>query len=170
MNKLVASFVIIVTLALPICSVPGQVTTGTPSVTAEAISTSSPQANEHPKASKKTKEVSANNVQEKTWTSEVWFPIIRLFGIAVIIGVLLWFIDLPGFLKGDAWTDRTVIALILVFSFAAASMINVDDKALTALKDVTLIVVGFYFGAAKAAGQQKEKDKKAGESKKQHTP
>jgi hypothetical protein len=47
-----------------------------------------------------------------------------------------------------------------VFSFAAATMINVDDKALTALKDVTLIVVGFYFDAAKAAGEEKEKDKK----------
>ena len=41
-------------------------------------------------------------------------------------------------------------------------MINVDEKALTALKDVTLIVVGFYFGSAKAAAQ-KEKDKKTDE-------
>jgi len=60
-------------------------------------------------------------------------------------------------------------ALILVFSFAAATMINVDDKALTALKDVTLIVVGFYFGAAKAAEQQKEKDKKRDEQEATHT-
>jgi len=109
------------------------------------------------------KELPTSNAQEKTWASEVWFPLIRLFGIAVIIGLLLWFIDLPAFLKGDAWTDRTVIALILVFSFAAATMINVEDKALTALKDVTLIVVGFYFGSAKAAAQQKEKDKKTDE-------
>ncbi len=83
----------------------------------------------------------------------------------MIIGLLLWFIDLPRFLEGDAWPARTVIALILVFSFAAATMINVDDKALTALKDVTLIVVGFYFGAAKAAGQEKEKDKKTDETR-----
>jgi len=41
----------------------------------------------------------------------------------------------------------------------------VDDKALTALKDVTLIVVGFYFGAAKAAEQRKEKDKKSDETR-----
>ena len=77
----------------------------------------------------------------------------------MIIGLLLWFIHLPSFLQGDAWPARTVIALILVFTFAAATMVNVDDKALTALKDVTLIVIGFYFGAAKAAGQEKEKDK-----------
>ena len=109
--------------------------------------------------------MSASEVQEKTWESEVWFPIIRFFGIAVIIGLLLRFIDLPTFLKGDAWPARTVIALILVFSFAAATMINVDDKALTALKDVTLIVVGFYFGAAKAAEQRKEKDKTTDETK-----
>jgi Na+/H+ antiporter NhaB len=116
------------------------------------------------------KELSSGKVQEKTWASEVWFPVIRLFGIAVIIGLLLWFIDLPAFLKGDAWTDRTVIALILVFSFAAATMINVDDKALTALKDVTLIVVGFYFGSAKVAAEQKEKDKKTDERESNASP
>jgi hypothetical protein len=161
MNKLVASLLVMVTVSLPICSASAQVVTGSPSATAQATPTSSPHPNEHRKAGKKTKEVSANDVQEKTWASEVGFPIARFFGIAVIIGVLLWFIDLPAFLKGDAWPARTVIALILVFSFAAATMINVDDKALTALKDVTLIVVGFYFGAAKAAGQEKEKDKKS---------
>ena len=83
----------------------------------------------------------------------------------MIIGLLLWFIDLPDFLSREAWTDRTVIALILVFSFAAASMINVNDRALTALKDVTLIVVGFYFGAAQATAQQKEKDKKTDQTR-----
>jgi hypothetical protein len=167
MNKLVASLLVTVTVSLPICSVSAQVATGSPSATAtaQATSTSSPHANEHRKTGKEIKEVSASDVQEKTWESEVWFPIIRFFGIAVIIGLLLRFIDLPTFLKGDAWPARTVIALILVFSFAAATMINVDDKALTALKDVTLIVVGFYFGAAKAAEQRKEKDKKTDETK-----
>jgi hypothetical protein len=167
MNKLVASLLVMVTVSLPICSASAQVATGSPSgtATAQATSTSSPRPNEHSKAGKKTREVSASDVQEKTWASEVWFPIIRFFGVAVIIGLLLRFIDLPTFLKGDAWPARTVIALILVFGFAAATMINVDDKALTALKDVTLIVVGFYFGAAKAAEHQKEKDKKNDETK-----
>ena len=161
MNKLIASLLVTVTVSLPICSASAQIPTGSPkaTATAQATSTLSPRPNDHRKTGKNTKEVSASDVQEKTWASEVWFPIIRFFGIAVIIGLLLWFIDLPTFLKGDAWPARSVIALILVFSFAAASMINVDDKALTALKDVTLIVVGFYFSAAKAAGQQREKDK-----------
>jgi hypothetical protein len=167
MNKLVASLLVTVTVSLPICSASAQVATGSPSATAtaQATSTPSPHPNEHRKTGEKIKEVSASDVQEKTWESEVWFPIIRFFGIAVIIGLLLRFIDLPTFLKGDAWPARTVIALILVFSFAAATMINVDDKALTALKDVTLIVVGFYFGAAKAAEQRKEKDKKSDETR-----
>ena len=63
-----------------------------------------------------------------------------------------------------------MIALILVFSFAAATMINVDDKALTALKDVTLIVVGFYFGSAKVAAEQKDKDKKTDERESNASP
>jgi hypothetical protein len=149
----------------PFCAGSAQVATDSPSATAEATSPSSPRPNEHRKADKKTKEVSASDVQEKTWATEVWFPIIRLFGIAVIVGFLLWFIDLPDFLSREAWTDRTVIALILVFSFAAATMINVNDKALTALKDVTLIVVGFYFGASQAARQQREKNKESDETK-----
>ena len=168
MNKLVASLLVMVTLCVPICLASAQVVTGSPSApaVAQATTTSSPRPNERSKAGKRTKEVSAIDVQEKkTWASEVWFPIIRFFGVAVIIGLLLRFIDLPAFLKGDAWPARTVIALILVFGFAAATMINVDDKALTALKDVTLIVVGFYFGAAKAAEHPKEKDKKPDETK-----
>jgi hypothetical protein len=167
MNKLVATLLLTVTVSLPICSASAQIVTDSPSATAaaQATSTSSPHPNEHRMTGKKTNAVSVSDVREKTWASEVWFPIIRFFGIAVIIGLLLWFIDLPTFLKGDAWPARTVIALILVFSFAAATMVNVEDKALTALKDVTLIVVGFYFGAAKAAGQQNEKDKKTDEIK-----
>jgi hypothetical protein len=157
MSKLVASLLLTVIVSLPICSASSQVATGSPSATAQATSTSSAHPNEHRNSGKQTKEVSASDVQEKTWASEVWFPILRFLGVAVVIGLLLWFIHLPTFLKGDAWPARTVIALILVFSFAAATMINVEDKALTALKDVTLIVVGFYFGAAKAAGREKEK-------------
>lgn len=165
MNKLVASLLVMATVCLPICFASAQIVTGSPSApaVAQATATSSPQLSEQRKAGKKTKEVSATDVQEKTWASEVWFPIIRFFGVAVIIGVLLRFMDLPTFLKGDAWPARTVIALILVFAFAAATMINVDDRALTALKDVTLIVVGFYFGAAKAA--EHPKDKKPDETK-----
>src|SRR5262245_53006471 len=154
MNKLVASLLVTVMALLLICSALGQISAGNPGATAQATSISSPHTTQYRKAGTETKEVSATDIREKTWASEVWFPLIRFFGIALIIGLLLWFINLPAFLKGDVWPARTVIALILVFSFAAATMINVEDKALTALKDVTLIVVGFYFGAAKAAGQQ----------------
>jgi len=54
------------------------------------------------------------------WKTEILFPLLRLLGIAVILGALLWWIDLPELMKGETWTDRTVIALIIIFSFAAA--------------------------------------------------
>jgi hypothetical protein len=54
-----------------------------------------------------------------------------------------------GLFGKQAWTDRAVIALILVFSFAIATTIKVDDKALTALNEITLIVVGFISGRLK---------------------
>jgi len=158
MNSLIALLLVTLTVSFPISPALGQIATDSPSATAQATFTSSPQRNEHRTINKKTKEVSASDVQGKTWASEVWFPILRFLGIGAIIGLLLWTIHLREFLKDDAWPARTVIALILVFSFAAATLVNVDEKALTALKDVTLIVVGFYFGAAHAAGQ-KEKDR-----------
>jgi hypothetical protein len=135
-----------------------QIAVGTPTVTEEArlTSTTAQEANSKEKE-RKPRDAVASQTVDKNWNSQVWFPLIRLFGIAAIIGVLLWFIDLPKFMDRQAWTDRTIVALILVFSFAAASMIDVDEKALTALKDVTLIVVGFYFGAAKSEGQKETK-------------
>ena len=102
-----------------------------------------------------------------TWTSEVYFPLIRLTGIAIILGVLLWWIDLPELMKAETWTDRTVIALIIIFSFAAATLINVSEKALTALKDITLIVIGFYFGAARSGGASGKAGAAAGGQQKQ---
>lgn len=112
MNNLIILLLVAATVSFPICSALGQIATGSKSTTAQATFTSSPSPNEHRTTDKETKEVSASDVQEKSWTSEVWFPIIRFLGIAVIIGVLLWFIDLPAFLKGDAWPTRTVSALI----------------------------------------------------------
>jgi hypothetical protein len=145
----------------PICLSCAQTTSVSPTVTSSAQPTSA----SNPKTSNKRKtenakdEAAIGHAQEETWKTAVGFPIIRLLGIAIVIGGLLWFLDLRHFLKSEAWTDRTVIALILVFSFAAATMINVNPSALSALKDVTLIVVGFYFGAARATSQLREKDK-----------
>ena len=136
-----------------------QIAVSTPTVMEEERSTSTTeqQANSNEEQEKKPKDAVALQTIDKGWNSQVWFPLIRLIGIAAVIGVLLWFIDLPKFMDRQAWTDRTIVALILVFSFAAASMIDVNEKALTALKDVTLIVVGFYFGAAKSEGQKETK-------------
>ena len=70
---------------------------------------------------KKSKNALGSQTSDQSWNSLVLFPLIRLFGIAAIIGLLLWFIDLPKFMDRQAWTDRTIVALILVFSFAAAT-------------------------------------------------
>lgn len=157
MNKLIIPLLVAFTAISPISSALAQVAERSPTAAeaTQSTSTSAQEATNNENQENGSKDAVAPQTTAQSWNSQVWFPLIRLFGIATIIGVLLWFIDLPKFMDRQAWTDRTIVALILVFSFAAATMINVDDKSLTALKDVTLIVVGFYFGSAKAEGQKK---------------
>jgi len=159
MNRVVIPLLVGFTAFSPISFTLAQIAEGTPTATevAQSMSTTAQGATSKEGQERKSKDAVASQATDQTWNSQVWFPLIRLFGIAAIIGLLLWFIDLPKFMDRQAWTDRTIVALILVFSFAASTMINVDDKSLTALKDVTLIVVGFYFGAAKVE-RQKETD------------
>jgi len=159
MNKLIIPLAVGFVATSSFSPASAQIAERSPTVREEARSTSTTAQEANSKEEQETKPKSAETSQtiDKSWNSKVWFPLIRLFGIATIIGVLLWFIDLPKFMDRQAWTDRTLVALILVFSFAAASMIDVNEKALTALKDVTLIVVGFYFGAAKSEGQKETK-------------
>lgn len=83
------------------------------------------------------------------WNADVFGPLARLLGIVVVLGLFLWWLELPTLLKRDAWTDRTVIAFIIIFTFCASALINVEDRILSVLKDITAFVTGFYFGSAK---------------------
>ena len=92
---------------------------------------------------------STNTTQNgSAWNLSYYRPVIKLIGIAIAMGLFLWWIDLPTLMPKESWTDRTVIALVIVLAFVAAIFLDVNEKALGALKDVTLIVVGFYFGTA----------------------
>lgn len=61
------------------------------------------------------------------------------------------------FAKGEFWTDRTVLALIVVFSFCTAALMDVAGSVLSTLKEVTLLVTGFYFGSGKGRDEQRER-------------
>lgn len=79
-------------------------------------------------------------------------PLIQLFVVLVIIE---WFLKRMGITlgssatwKGIEWNTQTIIAVIVIFAFSIAALGGLTE-GLGALKDVALVVVGFYFGTQK---------------------
>lgn len=52
--------------------------------------------------------------------------------------------------------QRFLIALILVTAFVASIFIKVENEYFNAVKDVMLVIVGFYFGAKAVNNTKKE--------------
>ena len=86
-------------------------------------------------------------------------PIIQL---ALILGVLLFFSNSSGLTQrlleqrqfGDRLNTQSVIALIIIGSFAIAALTR--PEAAAQLKEIALVVVGFYFGTRQRAGSRPE--------------
>jgi len=81
----------------------------------------------------------------------VWRAIEPLFQLLVILVLIEWFIKRLGTgrlpaeaFTGFEWNTQTLVAVIIIGAFAAAALIGLPG--LTALKDLALVVVGFYFG------------------------
>src|SRR4051812_7498684 len=91
---------------------------------------------------------------EKTWTGDVFIPLARFAGIAAIFGVLLASWKPTELIKEGVWSERTFFALAVVLTFCASALIGISDETMRSLKDVALVVIGFYFGAAKAKGEK----------------
>jgi hypothetical protein len=87
------------------------------------------------------------------WDSNVWAPLVRLAGIVAIFGVLLWFLDLPSVLRSESWSERTILALAIIFTYCAAMLMGASE-VVSPLKDDVLVVIGFYFGASKGSREE----------------
>jgi hypothetical protein len=89
------------------------------------------------------------------WDVEVFAPLLR-FGIMVgVLWLLLSWIDLPSLLQKEAWSERTILALTVVFTFCAATLISLPKSIPAELKDVALVVIAFYFGASRAGREDR---------------
>ena len=86
------------------------------------------------------------------WDADVWAPLVRLAGIAVILGALIWFLDLPSVLRPELWSERTIVAFAIIFTYCAAALMGANN-ILGLFKDVALVVIGFYFGSSKGSGE-----------------
>jgi hypothetical protein len=76
-------------------------------------------------------------------------PLIQLF---VVLVVIEWFLRRMGVntlsgnvLKGLEWNTQTLVAVLVIGSFSVAALGGLTT-GLSALKDLALVVVGFYFG------------------------
>ncbi len=86
-----------------------------------------------------------------SWSANVLGPVARFAGIMFVLGILIVSLNLRSVLKARAWSERTIIALAIVVTFCAAVFLGVPDDVFKVVKDLTLIVIGFYFGASTGA-------------------
>lgn len=75
-----------------------------------------------------------------------------LFQLFVVLVLIEWFLKRMGIgsisanvARGLEWNTQTIIAVIVIGAFSAAALGGLT-VGLSALKDVALVVVGFYFG------------------------
>lgn len=92
------------------------------------------------------------------------FQFVRPFIQLVLILIILeWLLKKFGFslnanLKTIDWNVQTIIALVIMVAFALAALSGIEGAAM--LKDVALVVVGFYFGTQKRTNEIVDGDKR----------
>jgi hypothetical protein len=69
----------------------------------------------------------------------------------LVAGLFIWFLQLRHVVKDR--NERTLVAITIVFAYCFSALIPELIVSTTGLKEVTLVVVGFYFGANQAGKQ-----------------
>ncbi|HQR16171.1 MAG TPA: hypothetical protein PKW52_13360 [Nitrospira sp.] len=106
------------------------------------------------------------------WEVDVLMPVVRLAAVLGILLIFLLMLKLPEVLRRQAWTEKTVLAFSVVFTFCTAALMGANESA-QFVKELALVVIGFYFGSSKDkqgdATQRHERglnqDQKSGEQK-----
>ena len=58
------------------------------------------------------------------WIVDVFGPVTRFAGITLILGAFLWFLELPSVLKKEQWSERTIVAFAVVFTYCAVALMG----------------------------------------------
>lgn len=82
--------------------------------------------------------------------AEFWKFISPLLQLSIVLVIVEWVLSKLGVkliphAQQMSWNVQTVIALVIICTFAIASL--ADIKGAVYLKDMALVVVGFYFGS-----------------------
>lgn len=78
---------------------------------------------------------------------KLWAPIFRLVAVVLLLMFFFSKMNLPLYLKKDSWSERTILAFAIVFTFCASALMG-GGQVEGPLKDVALVIIGFYFGAS----------------------
>jgi len=86
----------------------------------------------------------------KTFGLSIFMFIKPFLQLAVILIIIEWILGKLGIRKGSSllnleWNIQTIIGLIIISGFVIAAL--GDLSGVTYLKDIALVVVGFYFGS-----------------------
>lgn len=81
-----------------------------------------------------------------------WVFISPLLQLSIVLVIIEWIlaklgISLTSKPQNIQWNVQTIIALVIICAFAIAAL--ADIKGASYLKDMALVVVGFYFGSQK---------------------
>ena len=80
---------------------------------------------------------------------EVVWPIARLLGIGGILLLVVLKLDLTSVLRKDQWSERAIVALAIVLTFCGAVLLSLPESVPQELKEIVLVVLGFYFGSSR---------------------
>lgn len=87
----------------------------------------------------------------RNFTTTAWEFVKPLVQLVIILAIVDWLLKRLGIsVFSDKtkfeWNVQTVIAIVIISAFALAALSGAD---IASLKDVALVVVGFYFGTQK---------------------
>jgi len=89
---------------------------------------------------------------------EIWYLLRPFLQLVLVLGVVDWILNRIGINisspRGLEWNVQTVIAITVTGAFCIAALANIGGAS--ELKDLALVVVGFYFGTQKTSVEVKK--------------
>jgi hypothetical protein len=98
-----------------------------------------------------------NSIKEFGWS--LWVLVQPILQLALLLAVLLFFFNSSGLAQrllaqqssGNAFNTQSAIALLIIGGFVIAALTRTEAAA--QLKEIALVVVGFYFGTRQRRGE-----------------
>jgi hypothetical protein len=89
--------------------------------------------------------------------SQVWIFARPLLQLIVVLLVIEYFADKAGWKLSPhhlalTWDTRTIVAVVIIATYCIAALSGLEDHY--GIKDIVLVVIGFYFGTTRKTGDQ----------------